>query len=311
VLLPWFAVDADALDQDGFEERATIDGQQRDVMCGAYQACGYHHQGVHWMMISIMKRVAAAAALSAALASVGASARAEEGGDANVILKAMSDYVTSQKSITAAFNTDIEVVTPELQKIQFASSGAVQLTRPDKLHVSRTGGYTDVELFFDGKTFAVENKKDNAYAQTEAAGTVDQLIDKLRNESGVDMPGADILLSNPYAVLSADVMDAKHIGRGVINGVECEHLAFRNLDTDWQIWVETGAKPIPRKFVITSKAVTGGPQYTLLITDWQTDAPIAADAFMLHAPAGMKKMEFKDLSDIDEVPPGVVKGSKQ
>jgi len=263
------------------------------------------------MMISIMKRVAAAAALSAALASVGASARAEEGGDANVILKAMSDYVTSQKSITAAFNTDIEVVTPELQKIQFASSGAVQLTRPDKLHVSRTGGYTDVELFFDGKTFAVENKKDNAYAQTEAAGTVDQLIDKLRNESGVDMPGADILLSNPYAVLSADVMDAKHIGRGVINGVECEHLAFRNLDTDWQIWVETGAKPIPRKFVITSKAVTGGPQYTLLITDWQTDAPIAADAFMLHAPAGMKKMEFKDLSDIDEVPPGVVKGSKQ
>ena len=102
----------------------------------------------------------------------------DESGDANAILKAMSDYVTSQKSITAAFNTDIEAVTSDLQKIQFASSGALQLVRPDKIHVSRTGGYTDVELFFDGKTFAVENKKDNAYAETAAAGTVDQLIDK-------------------------------------------------------------------------------------------------------------------------------------
>jgi hypothetical protein len=280
-------------------------------MCGADQASGYDHQGVHQMMISSMKRAAAAAALSVTVASFGFGARADESGDANTILKAMSDYVTSQKSITAAFNTDIEAVTPELQKIQFASSGEVQLIRPDKIHASRTGGYTNVELFFDGKTFAVEDKKGNVYAQAEAPGSVDQLIDKLRGELGVDMPGADILLSNPYAVLSADVMDAKHIGRGVINGVECEHLAFRNLDTDWQIWIEVGAKPIPRKFVITSKAVTSGPQYTLLITDWKTDAPIAADAFELHAPAGAKKVEFKELSDIDEVPPGIVKGGKQ
>ncbi len=263
------------------------------------------------MMIRSMKRAAAVAALSVTVASFGFGARADESGDANGILEAMSDYVTSQKSITAAFNTDIEAVTPELQKIQFASSGEVQLIRPDKIHASRTGGYTNVELFFDGKTFAVEDKKGNVYAQAEAPGSVDQLIDKLRGELGVDMPGADILLSNPYAVLSADVMDAKHIGRGVINGVECEHLAFRNLDTDWQIWIDVGAKPIPRKFVITSKAVTSGPQYTLLITDWKTDAPIAADAFELHAPAGAKKVEFKDLSDIDEVPPEIVKGGKK
>ncbi|HKN29045.1 MAG TPA: DUF2092 domain-containing protein [Roseiarcus sp.] len=177
--------------------------------------------------------------------------------------------------------------------------------------MSRTGGYTDVELFFDGKTFTLENKKDNSYAQTEAAGSDDQVIEKLRNELGVDMPGADLLLSNPYKVLSADVIDAKHIGRGIINGVECEHLAFRNLDTDWQIWIRTGAQPIPCKFVITSKAVTSGPQYTLLITDWKTDAPIGADTFALKAPANAKKVEFRELSDFDEVPPGVVKGGKQ
>jgi len=61
----------------------------------------------------------------------------------------------------------------------------------------------------------------------------------------------------------ADVIESANIGKGVIDGIECDHLAFRNIDTDWQIWIEAGARPIPRKYVITSKAVAGAPQYTL------------------------------------------------
>src|SRR5206468_3437874 len=78
--------------------------------------------------------------------------------DAAKILKAMSDYVASQKSISLTFDTDIEVITPEIQKIQFASSGRLLLGRPDKLRASRTGGYADVELVFDGKTVTVLGK---------------------------------------------------------------------------------------------------------------------------------------------------------
>ena len=245
------------------------------------------------------------------IAGIASGASAQDSGDARAILKAMSDYVSSRSSISATFNTDIEVITSDLQKIQFDSSGRLQLSRPDKVHANRTGGYTDTEMFFDGKTFVVENKKDKVFAQTESPGSVDQLIDKLRSQLGVDLPGADLLVSNPYDVLNADVIDAKHVGRGVINGVECEHLAFRNDDTDWQIWVEVGARPIPRKFVITSKAVTGAPQYTLLITDWKSDAMIPPDAFVFTAPDGVKKVEFKGLVDVDEVPPGLRRGSKQ
>ena len=34
------------------------------------------------------------------------------------------------------------------------------------------------------------------------------------------------------------------MGRGVIDGIECEHLAFRNPDTDWQLWVEVATGQI-------------------------------------------------------------------
>ena len=234
-------------------------------------------------------------------------AHAEEN-DAASILKAMTDYVASQKTISTSFDTNIEVITPELQKIQFASSSQLSLSRPDKLRVSRTGGYADVDLIFDGKTVTIFGKDRNAFTQVDAPGSTDQLIDKLRSEVSIEAPGADLLLSGAYGEMMKDVLEAKHIGRGVIGGVECEHLAFRNPDTDWQIWIEVGPKPIPRKYVITSKAVTGAPQYTLVIRDWQTDTQMAPDAFVFKAPAGAKKIDVKELIGIDEVPPGIVPG---
>jgi hypothetical protein len=231
--------------------------------------------------------------------------------DATKILKAMTDYVAGQKAISVTFDTDIEVITSQLQKIQFTSSGQMLLSRPDKILAHRVGGYADVELVFDGKTLSVFGKNVNAYAQADAAGSIDQLVAKLRNQFGVAIPGADLLLSGAYEELTKDVLDAKHIGRGVIDGIECDHLAFRNNDVDWQIWIEVGDHPIPRKYVITSKAVTSGPQYTLRIKDWKTDVQVPADAFAFKAPADAKKVDFGALSGIDEVPPGVAPGEKK
>ena len=57
--------------------------------------------------------------------------------DARSILKVMSDYVISQKTIELTFDSDIEVIMPQLEKIQFTNSGSLQLSRPDKLHAHR------------------------------------------------------------------------------------------------------------------------------------------------------------------------------
>jgi len=238
-------------------------------------------------------------------------AQAEQVDDAPQILKAMSDYVASQKNIALTYDSDIEVVTPEVEKIQFTSSGKVLLSRPDKVRASRTGGYADFEISFDGKTVSGLGKNINAYAQIDFTGSIDQLIGKMRNMDLMTAPGADILGTHVYDDLMAGVIVAKHIGRGVVDGVECEHLAFRDLDVDWQLWVEIGDRPIPRKYVITSKAVGAAPQYTLRIKEWKTDPPIGADAFVFTPPAGANKVALDALVNIDEVPQGVVTGAKK
>jgi hypothetical protein len=246
----------------------------------------------------------------ATLAAAPASAQAQ-GSDAKSVLKAMSDYVSSQKTIELTCDTDIEVITPQLEKIQFTNSGEVLLSRPDKLRAHRVGGYADVALFFDGKTVSVLGKHINGYAQFDAPGTVDQLIEALRAGHGVALPGADLLLSHPYDALVADVKEAKHIGRGVIDGLECEHLAFRNFDTDWQLWVEVGERPIPRKLVITSKTLNNAPQYTLRVKSWKTGVEPAPDAFAFTPPDGAEKLSPDALIGLDELPQSAPEGGNQ
>ena len=222
--------------------------------------------------------------------------------EASAILKAMSEYVAGQKTIELEFDSSIEVITPQLEKIQFTSSGGALVSRPDKIHAHRKGGFSDVELFFDGKTASVNGKSVNGYTQVEVSGTLDDLIHALRAGHGVALPAADLLLSNSYEVLIAEVLEAKYLGRGVVAGVECEHLAFRNFDTDWQIWVAVGDEPAPRKLVITSKTLASAPQYSVIIMSWKTGVEPGPDAFDFIPPEGAELLPPDGLIDLDELP---------
>lgn len=253
-------------------------------------------------------RIVVFAALVAVLMATTGAAWAQQENDAKVILKTMSDYIGSQKIIELTFDSDIEVITPEMEKIQFTNSGDALLSRPDKLSAHRLSGHADVSMFFDGETVKIHGKSINGFAQFDAPGNVDQLFTALREGHGIWLPAADLLLSNSYEVLIAGVMEAKYIGIGIIDGRKCEHLAFRNFDTDWQLWVEAGEIPIPRKMVITSKTVNNAPQYTIRVKTWKTDVKPAPDAFSFTPLPGMKELDPHDLIELDELPQSAPKG---
>lgn len=265
-----------------------------------------------WLGRTPLKAWAVRLLIAAALGClVQATTRADDASARN-ILRAMSDYFDAQKHLSAKFDVDLEIITPEVEKLQFSASGDIVLSRPDKLRVSRTGGYTDVELVFDGKTATILGKHVKAFARLEAPGSVDALIDRLRSEHHIDMPGADLLLANVHDELLAGVLEAKHVGAGVVDGIECEHLAFRNEETDWQLWVRAGRDPIPCKYVVTSKTLAAAPQYTLRIRDWKTDAAPDLSAFVFAPPDGAQTLALESLTDIGELPPPAgAEGRKQ
>jgi hypothetical protein len=249
----------------------------------------------------------AATLSSAALALIIVSAtpsgaRAGEA-EAKDLLKAMSDYLAGQKAISFAYDTNLEVVTKEHQKLLLASSGKIEMSRPDKIRAKRSGGFADVELTFDGKTLTLLSKDTNLYAQLEVPGTVDHLIDELRDKYHRPVPGADLLVTNVYDELMPDVVDVKDLGSGVIGGTECDHLAFRTKEVDWQIWIAQGEHPYPCRYVITSNQVDQAPQYSVQISDWKTGTEVAAEDFGFKNSTDAKQVDDpKKLVNVDELP---------
>ncbi|MGB5735382.1 MAG: DUF2092 domain-containing protein [Thiohalocapsa sp.] len=221
--------------------------------------------------------------------------------DAKRLLKAMSDYLAAQQAISFAYDAVLEVVTKEEQILALASSGTVALNRPDKILATRSSGFADVQVSFDGKTLTVLGKNLNIYAQQDVPGTVDNLVDELRKHNR-PLPAADLLLADPYEVLMQDVEDIKDLGSGVVGGVECDYLAFRAKDVDWQIWIAQGERPYPCRYVISSKFMDGSPQYSIQVRDWKTGDEVAATDFSFTPPTDAKQVDLKELEGADELP---------
>lgn len=58
---------------------------------------------------------------------------------------------------------------------------------------------------------------------------------------------------------------------------------------DWQVWISKGEQNLPLKYVITTKWVTGSPQYTLRFRNWGTGG------------VSSKSLEFKPPTDARKV----------
>ncbi|HSK38844.1 MAG TPA: DUF2092 domain-containing protein, partial [Arenibaculum sp.] len=223
------------------------------------------------------------------------SAHADEA-YARDLLQAMSVYLAAQTALSFNYDVDIEVVTIEDQKLAIASSGSVTLNRPDRIRATRSGGFADVEMAFDGRTLTLLGKSENVYVEIDTPGTVDHLVDILRDEYGVPLPAADLLLSDVHGALTPLIVDVKDLGVGIIRGVACDHLAFRTDEADFQIWIAQGDHPSPCRYVITTTAVTGWPQYNIDVRDWRTGTEVAADDFTLPIPADAARLTPDALS---------------
>ena len=185
---------------------------------------------------------------------------------------------------------------------RFGEFGYVLLRRPDKIRATRSGGFADVEMLFDGKMLTMLGKNAKLYAQIEIPGSIDHLIDELKDKYDRPLPAADLLMTDVYGQLMPDVTDIKDLGSGVIGGIECDHFAFRTKEVDWQIWIAQGDRPYPCRYVIKSVKVADGPQYSIQIRDWKTGDKVAADDFGFKNTIEAKKIDPKDIPEMDELP---------
>lgn len=220
--------------------------------------------------------------------------------EATRILQAMSAYLANTQSFSVNADIDFEIIVKDGQKLQLSSYASVIAQRPNQFYIQRQGMVADAAFIFDGETLTLHGKRNNVYAQLNAPGSIDDAIRQVELETGFPAPGADLLFADPYAVLSTGIESSRYLGIAYVNGVPCHHLAFREDQVDWQIWVQVGDQPLPMKYVITSKWQTGAPQYEMRLRDWNTNPQINPGQFSFSAPTGATKLEALPTNELDE-----------
>jgi hypothetical protein len=221
--------------------------------------------------------------------------------EADKILKSMSSYLAGTKAFSMNADIDLEIVGENGQKFQFSSFAMAVVERPSRFYIQRKGMIADAEFIYDGKILTLHGKNLNVYAQIKVTGSTDDAIRAYERETGIPAPGADLLFADPYAVLSSGVKSSVYIGTAYVNGVKCHHMAFREDDVDWQLWVQTGEEPLPMKYVITSKWHTGAPQYEIRFRDWNRKPQIKGDQFAFTVPKGATKLDTIPVNDMGEL----------
>jgi hypothetical protein len=215
---------------------------------------------------------------------------------ADQLLRKMSDYLGGLKQFSVQTENTLEVVLRSGEKIQFDNPAELLVQRPNKLRAGRKGDIVDQEFYYDGKTLTLYQKDLNYYATVEAPPTIDETIDFARQSLDVYAPGGDLIYKNAYGILTEDVLSGFYVGMSVVEGVKCHHLAFRGNEVDWQIWIEDNDKPLPKKFLVTSKWVTGAPQFTVVIKNWNLSPKLTDNMFTFVPPKGAQKIDFIRLS---------------
>jgi len=225
---------------------------------------------------------------------------------ARAVLRQMTDYMAGLKSFTMKAGNTIEFVLDTGQKLQFDATAKVAVARPDRMRAVRVDDLEQQEMVYDGKSLTVFHRAGGTpyYATASAPPTIEGALDFARQSLDVIAPAGDLLYADAYNILMEDVISGLYVGPSVVGGVRVHHLAFRGNQTDWQIWIDTGDKPFPRKLVITSKLTSGAPQFTVTTSDWNLAPKLAASQFRFNPPKGAVKIDFIAPAAAKAIPAG-------
>jgi hypothetical protein len=228
-----------------------------------------------------------AAASSTAAAS---DAAVERDSDAIKALEDMSNYLRTLKAIQVHATISRDEVLDDGQNVTFSGTLDMIAERPNHLRAEVINDKQQRMYFDDGKTFSVWARRVNYYATIPAPPTLRELADKLSDQYNLELPLADLFYWGDRKT-TGDIVSAIDVGAGQVDGTTCEHYAFRQKGADWQVWIQEGDYPLPRKLVITTTTDPARPRYTSVIT-WNLAPSFDDAAFTFEPPKDAKKIMF-------------------
>ena len=213
----------------------------------------------------------------------------------------MTAFLKTVKTFTVSSESSrVEIVDTDM-KVQKQTSNEVTVRLPDRLYAHVRGDEHDLQFFYDGRTLTVFSRDKNMYASTPAPPTVSRTLDATRVRHGISMPLADFIQMASADNVLDEILDAGYIGTSRVDGVECDHIAIRQRDVDWQVWLERSATPLPRRMVITTKTEPTQPQYIATFR-WNLSPKFDDKLFVFTPPPNAARIAFARAKNREQIP---------
>jgi len=209
------------------------------------------------------------------------------------ILSAACQYLADAHYFSLNAEVWREHVTESGQKVQFSRTVAMEVKRPNHLHMEIASPHSQRQFWYGNKALTILDKEHNVFSSAEMPGNLDDTLDQAHDRFGIDLPLVDLVVSNPFKNAMARVLQGRYYGLATVSGIACHHLAFTQTNIDWQVWVQEGPQPLIRKIVITHKREEGAPEFTAFITHWDLVSPISDSDFVFDPPRDARKIEMR------------------
>jgi hypothetical protein len=215
---------------------------------------------------------------------------------ADEILRAMSTLLASTPRFAFEAEETFDEIATGGPRILLTNVRRVAVQRPNRFAADAEGDSLSRSIWFDGRAMSALDKTTLTYATAAAPATIDAALDMLSDKYGVNVPLADLLYADPYAVLTERVTFSKYLGMHRVGDLPAHHLVFAQPTIEWQIWIDAGETPLPRKMAITYVREPGEPQYVATIGQWQLKPVFPEGLFSFEPPDGATRVDANALA---------------
>ncbi|PQV49172.1 DUF2092 domain-containing protein [Paraburkholderia sp. BL21I4N1] len=206
-------------------------------------------------------------------------------------LQKMGSYLQSLKRFSVSIDLTGERVLDDGEKLQHTAMATLFVERPDRIRALMVSSRSEREIIYNGKTAVLYSPQQKFYSSVAFDGNLSALIEQLRVRYAVEFPLADLFIWGTADAPTDQFESAMFAGQDFVGRDICDHYAFRQKGVDWQIWITTGEKPLPRKLVITRRDDEARPQ-SISIVEWTTSPAFKDSVFTFQSPKGAKKIEL-------------------
>lgn len=201
----------------------------------------------------------------------------------------MSEYLRSLKTFSVSADVSFDEVLGNGQKVLLNKTVEINTKLPSKLWAKVASEYSQREFYFDGSDFTIYTPELGYFASFSAPETVGRLVRQAKDDYDIDVPLADLFLWGTEADTTSSIGEAVIVGIDKVNGISCNHFAFREKEIDWQICIQRDGTPLPLKLVITEKNMEAQPQHISVMT-WNITPDLSSQNYTFKAKEGDHKI---------------------